>query len=163
MADLDKNDLKTIEGIGPAMETKFKDLGIHTVDDLAARTDPDDISALLETKGVTGDRVRKWIEAATTPAEDVPPADVVAAARIVTADAAVLVTAPINPAAKPAPVTDMSLHQLNLQARSIDRQHKALRDEAIVAADAAATKALQGIAKLNRPRRLQKNLRPLVR
>lgn len=163
MADLDKTDLKTIEGIGPGMEAKLKDLGIHTVADLAARTDPDDIAGLLESRQVNAERVRQWIEAATTPADDVAPADVVAAARIVTPHQQAVVSLDIDPIAKPPKVTEPTLHELNMQARSIDRQHKSLRDQAMVAADEAATKALQGIAKLNRPRRLQKNLRPLVR
>ncbi|UXN73378.1 helix-hairpin-helix domain-containing protein [Devosia sp. A8/3-2] len=128
MADLDKNDLKTIEGIGPAMEGKLKDTGINTVSDLAARTDPADVATLLASRGVDEERVRKWIAAATTPAGDVPPAEVVAAARIVTTDAVAQVNASIDPQAKPTPVTEPTLHQLNIQARSIDRQHKALRD-----------------------------------
>lgn len=165
MADLDKTDLKTIEGIGPAMETKLKDLGINTVADLAARTDPADVATLLASRGVDEARVKLWIAAASTPAEDVSAAEVVAAARIVTDHAEVVVSAAIDPIAKPTPILgrEPTLHELNMQARSIDRQHKGLREEALAAAETAATKALQGIAKLNRPRRMQKNLRPLVR
>lgn len=165
MADLDKNDLKTIEGIGPAMEVKLKDLGINTVADLAARTDAADVATLLASRGVDGARVKMWIAAASTPAADVSPSAVVASARVVTPHATVLVAVPIDPVAKPIPVLNRepTLHELNIQARSIDSQHRALREEAIAAADTAATTALKGIAKLNRPRRTQKNLRPLVR
>jgi hypothetical protein len=163
MADLDKSDLKTIEGIGPGMEAKLKDLGIHTVADLAARTDPDDIAGLLESRQVTADRVRQWIEAAKTPASDVAPAEVVAAARVVTPHTEVVVTAPIDPVAKPPKVTEPTLHQLNMQSRAIDRQHAELRNKATEAANKAAETELRGIARLRTPRRLQKNLRPLVR
>lgn len=164
MADLDKNDLKTIEGIGPGMEAKFHDLGIHTVTDLAARTDPDDIATLIDSKHVTGERVRKWIEAATTPAESVAPADVVAAARVVTANETVTVSIPIDPSAKaPKLSAEPTLHELNMASRAIDRQHAELRTKALDAANKAAETELGGIARLRTPRRLQKNLRPLVR
>lgn len=163
MADLNKSDLKTIEGIGPGMEAKLKDLGIHTVADLAARTDPDDIAGLLESRQVNSERVRQWIEAAKTPASAVSPAEVVAAARVVTADTAVSVSVDIEPVAKPPKITEPSLHQLNMQARAIDRQHADLRTKATEAAAAAAEKELGGIARLRTPRRFQKNLRPLVR
>lgn len=163
MADLDKTDLKTIEGIGPGMEAKLQNLSIKTVADLAARTDPDDLATLLESRQVTAERVRQWIAAASTPAGDVSAAEVVASARVVTPHTEVVVALPIEPIAKPPKVTEPTLHQLNMQSQAIDRQHKALRDEAIAAADEAATKALRGIAKLHRPRRMQKNLRPLVR
>lgn len=163
MADLEKTDLKTIEGIGPAMEAKLKDLGIHTVADLAARADPEDIAGLLESRQVTAERVRQWIEAAKTPADAVPPAAVVAAARVVTPHTEAVAAVAIDPIAKPPRVREPTLHELNMNSRAIDRQHAELRNKATEAAAAAAETELRGIARLRTPRRMQKNLRPLVR
>ncbi|HWU19380.1 MAG TPA: helix-hairpin-helix domain-containing protein [Devosia sp.] len=146
-----ETDLKTIDGIGPAMEKKLADLGIADIAALASRTDAKDIAELLGTRGVDEARVAKWIAAAQAPSQERASEPRQEAALAETE--APTVFAP----------RELSFHELNVQARKIDREHARLRLNATAAANVAAEVELKGIARLNRPRRVQKNIRPLVR
>lgn len=144
-----ETDIKTINGIGPAMEKKLADLGIADIPALAARTDAKDIAELLATRGVDEARVSKWIAAAQDPVQE-PSAEAPKEAALAETEAAAI-------------PRELTFHELNMQARKIDREHARLRLNATAAANVAAEAELKGIARLNRPRRVQKNIRPLVR
>ena len=51
--------LSSLSGLGPATVSKFKELGVETVEQLIEE-DPDELAALI--KGVSKDRIKKWIE-----------------------------------------------------------------------------------------------------
>lgn len=148
-------DLKTISGIGPAMEKKLHDLGIANIDALAGQDDAATLAELIGARGIDAERVQSWIDLArsgsTAPVAPAPQAN---------AAPAEVAEAP-EPAPSSAPAKAMSLHELNMQARKIDRQHAKEREEARVAAQEAAQAKLK-TASMRTPRRLQKNLRPSV-
>jgi predicted flap endonuclease-1-like 5' DNA nuclease len=51
--------LNSLSGLGPASVSKFKDLGVETVDQLI-KEDPSELASLL--KGISEERIKKWIE-----------------------------------------------------------------------------------------------------
>ncbi|MHA1678795.1 MAG: ribosomal protein L13e [Promethearchaeota archaeon] len=51
--------LTSLSGLGPATETKFKELGVSCVEDLL-KEDPKELAALI--KGCSETRIKKWIE-----------------------------------------------------------------------------------------------------
>lgn len=151
MTDFPEGDLKNISGIGPAMEKKLADLGVSNVEDLAAQTDTDMLAELIGARGVDAEVVAGWIAQAkgdtpeNTPAEPEEPQPEAAEPE----------------ASTPAPDKPLTLHELNMRARAIDRQHAREREAARVAAEAAAKEHLK-TATMRTPRRLQKNLRAPV-
>jgi predicted flap endonuclease-1-like 5' DNA nuclease len=53
--------LSLLSGLGPTTEAKFKELGVDNLE-LLVKEDPTEISALI--KGVSQDRIKKWIDEA---------------------------------------------------------------------------------------------------
>jgi predicted flap endonuclease-1-like 5' DNA nuclease len=51
--------LSSLSGFGPATASKFKELGVETIEQLI-KEDPSELKALL--KGVSEERIKKWIE-----------------------------------------------------------------------------------------------------